>query len=250
MKAEVTAAVVVIGNEVLSGRTADVNLNYIARKLAERGIVVRMGLVIPDDPSVIARVVREAAQAHTYVFTTGGIGPTHDDITTESIADGLGLPTELDQGAVRLLADHYGGMEQLNPARLKMATVPRGARLIRNPVSMAPGYQIQNIFVLAGIPVIMQAMLEDVLPHLMSGLPIYTETVFCQVAESLIAEELAQIQSQFKTVEIGSYPAFKLEGPHDLHLVLKSTDKGQLRAALLEVQRLVQARFPNDPSAW
>ncbi|MBP9868160.1 MAG: competence/damage-inducible protein A [Alphaproteobacteria bacterium] len=234
-----TAAVLVIGNEILSGRTQDTNSQWIADKMGERGIQITEIRVVPDQEEAIVRAVRELKGRVTYLFTTGGIGPTHDDITTDSVAKAFGLPVELNAEARALLLAHYEKNEtQLTEARLRMARIPVSASLIENPVSSAPGFRIENVFVLAGVPRIMQAMLDHVCSSLESGPPILSNTIACSLAESEIAEDLSEIQRRYPEVEIGSYPHFRM-GALDLSLVLKSALNDSLHTATMEVIDLI-----------
>lgn len=234
MTEKLTAALLVIGNEILSGRTQDTNTSWIAEKLGERGIKLIEVRVVPDVESEIVFALNELRQKASTVFTTGGIGPTHDDITTESVAKAFGLPVILDEGARDSLLRHYKSEADLTPARLKMAQVPEGAVLVPNPVSGAPGYKIGNVYVLAGVPMIMQAMLDHILPELVMGNPILSNTITCNLPESVIAEGLAGVQSRYQNVEIGSYPHFRA-GELGLSVVLRSTEHSALHHATEEV---------------
>jgi len=236
-KTKYTAALLVIGNEILSGRTQDKNINWIAVKLGERGITLSEVRVVPD---VEARVVEAAlalSAGYDYLFTTGGIGPTHDDITAECMAKAFKSPLVQDPGAYEMLKAHYGE-GNLTPARLKMALVPTGATLIPNPVSGAPGFTVGNVHVMAGVPRIMQAMLDHVLANLKGGALVLSQTITCDLPESRIAEGLAEIQSRWAEVEIGSYPHFQ-DGNFGVSLVLRSIHQDQLDEAAADVQALV-----------
>lgn len=234
------AALVVIGNEILSGRTEDKNINWIAKKLAERGIKLREVRVIPDQEHKIVAAVDSFRKEFDYVFTTGGIGPTHDDITAQSVAKAFNVPLEQNQDAYETLADHYGP-ENLSDARLKMTMVPQGAKLISNPVSAAPGFVMENVFVMAGVPQIMRAMLDDVVGTLDGGPLILSRTLTCRLPESVMADELAQIQKRWPDVEIGSYPNF---GRKDfgVSIVLRGTDEAVINAAMAEVDALMREK--------
>ncbi len=236
-KTKYTAALLVIGNEILSGRTQDKNINWIAVKLGERGITLSEVRVVPDiEGRVVEAVVTLSGQCD-YVFTTGGIGPTHDDITAECMAKAFKAPLAQDPEAYAMLKAHYGE-QNLTPARLKMALVPAGARLIPNPVSGAPGFALGNVFVMAGVPRIMQAMLDHVLANLKGGALVLSETITCDLPESRIAEGLAEIQGRWPEVEIGSYPHFQ-DGNFGVSLVLRSIHQDQLKEAAAQVQGLV-----------
>lgn len=196
---------IIIGNEILSGRTQDKNINWIATELGEIGITLAETRIIPDIAQTIIDTVKSCSDKFDYVFTTGGIGPTHDDITSDCIAQAFGVPIALNAEAESILEKHYG-KENLNPARLKMAEIPQGARLILNPVSAAPGFIIGNVYVLAGVPSIMQAMFDNIKGELRGGAKTISKTISIYMTEGLLAEGLTAIQNQFPDVEIGSYP--------------------------------------------
>lgn len=221
-KANPTAAVIIIGNEILSGRTRDANLSYIGKRCDELGITLREARVIADDEPVIIDTVNLMRQLHDYVFTTGGIGPTHDDITAAAIAKAFGVRLERNPKAVAMLEDYYPP-GKINEARLKMADIPEGAGLIGNPVSGAPGIHIKNVFVLPGVPLIMQAMFEGMVDRLTGGLPMITRSIRTNLAEGAFAEALTVIQQQCPATSIGSYPFFR-EGRPGVNLVIRSTD--------------------------
>jgi len=202
-----TAAMLVIGDEILSGRTQDTNLAVIARFLGPFGIDLAEGRFVRDVQAEIVAAVNELRARYTYVFTTGGIGPTHDDITADAIGAAFGVPVEHHPEAMSLLAARYQPGE-FNERRQRMARIPRGGTLIKNPVSVAPGLQNGNVFVLAGVPKIMQAMLEDVAPRLARDAPVISRSLTVSLAEGTIAEGLAAIQSAHPAVAIGSYPFF------------------------------------------
>lgn len=236
-----TACFIIIGNEILSGRTQDVNLAYLAQILGGLGISLREVRVIPDDESVIVSSVNDLRSAFDYVFTSGGIGPTHDDITSASVAKAFGVRLFRHPQAVRLLEDHYRGTaHDLNEARLKMADIPEGASLIDNPVSRAPGFKMGNVYVLAGVPKIFQAMMDELKGSLKGGPPILSRTVTCDLPEGKIASGLAAIQARYREVEIGSYPYFRA-GLFGTSLVLRSRDQAALSKAATEVAELVRA---------
>ncbi len=234
----VTAAVLVIGNEILSGRTHDTNLHYLAGVLTERGIVVAEARVVPDDEAVIIATVNDLRARHTYVFTTGGIGPTHDDITSACIAKAFGVALHRHPVAVKLLEAHYEP-GQLTEARLKMTEVPLGASLIDNPVSKAPGFRMENVFVLAGVPRIAKAMMDGVLPTLAEGPPIHATTVSCTLGEGVIAEGLGAIQAAYPGLSVGSYPYFRA-GQIGVSLVTRGTDRAEVEAATAAIKALVE----------
>jgi len=227
-----TAAVLIIGNEILSGKTQDANLKFLGESLARLGIGLVEARVIRDEPAVIAAVVNECRARHTYVFTTGGIGPTHDDLTAESIALAFGVPLVVDEDARRRIG--RGGRD-LNPARLKMATVPEGASLIDNPVSHAPGFKIGNVYVMAGIPAVARAMFGAIEHELRGGDPILSASVDVFEREGDIAAPLDAIARRHGDVEIGSYP-FARDGRFGACLVVRGTDRARIEAVLAEIR--------------
>lgn len=241
------AALIIIGNEILSGRTHDKNTPWIAENMMAMGIVLRQVRVVPDVEDEIIQAVRELKDVVDYVFTTGGIGPTHDDITTEAIAKAFGVKAVLHPVAYDILVAHYGNEAEVTPPRRKMAMIPEGATLIANPVSGAPGFQIENVYVMAGVPRIMQAMLDDVKTRLKRGKPVLSNTIACSLAESVIAERLAVVQEKYPAVEIGSYPHFR-GGLLGLSLVLRSIDDALLDTATREVIDLITT-LGGEPNA-
>ncbi len=234
-----TAAVLIIGNEILSGRTQDVNLAYLGSQLNAVGIRLREARVVADEEDEIVRAVNECRARYDYVFTTGGIGPTHDDITAACVAKAFGLPLVRNPEAVAVLERHYPP-GQLNEARLRMASTPLGATLIANPVSAAPGFQIDNVFVMAGVPSIMRAMFDGLKHRLAGGAPMLSATVVTDLGEGVIAKDLAALQGRYGDVEIGSYPWFRA-GRFGTSLVLRGTDAARLAAAAEEVRALIRA---------
>lgn len=226
----VTAALIVIGEEILSGRTRDENISHIAAYLTEIGIVLREVRVVRDVEAEIIAAVNELRARYTYVFTTGGIGPTHDDVTTEAIAMAFGVEAPIDQRAVEAMRKGYRG-DELSAARLRMARIPRGAELIDNPVSRAPGFMLGNVIVMAGIPRIMQVMLDAVAPRLKKGRPMLARSVRVDAPEGDVATGLAAVQAAHPDVQIGSYPFFE-KGRLGTYVVLRSVDEGLLAAAL------------------
>lgn len=230
MVKKVKAALIIIGDEILSGRTHDANLNYIAKWLGDLGIILDEVRVIPDVSERITCTVNECRAAFDYVFTTGGIGPTHDDITAENVAKAFGVKFSLNKQAVKLLEDNMG-KKSLSKARLRMAMIPEGASLIKNPVSSAPGFQMENVFVLAGIPVVMQSMLLDVEDRISGGSKISSQAIHVFEGESVFADILAEIEGQFEHLTIGSYPFYKA-GSYGSTFVLRS-------AVLIEVEEAI-----------
>jgi molybdenum cofactor synthesis domain-containing protein len=212
MAVSVTAALLVIGDEILTGRTKDKNIGYIAEYLTGIGIDLREVRVVPDVEEQIVAAVNALRGRYTYLFTTGGIGPTHDDITADCIAKAFGVGIDHDPGAVAMLQERYTP-DELNEARLRMARIPNGADLIENPISKAPGFRIGNVFVMAGVPSIMQAMLDNIAPTLETGARMIIETIEAEgLAEGIYAEGLSRIASSDPTVSIGSYPSFSTAG--------------------------------------
>ena len=235
-----TACLLVIGNEVLSGRTQDVNVKFIATKLAEIGIPLREVRIIPDVAETIITTVNEARARFDQVFTTGGIGPTHDDITSECIAAAFGVPWEPHPEAWARMERHYKPGE-FNAARQRMATMPRGASLIENAISVAPGFTIGNVHVMAGVPRIMQSMFEWLAPRLPGGKPVEMRAVHAVgLLEGNIAEGLSAIQAHYPAVDLGSYPYYRLTGS-GVALVAKGTDAAQLESVIGEVTELIRA---------
>ncbi len=232
MKPDATAAVLVIGNEILSGKTQDANLQFMAQSFARLGIKLAEARVIRDEPDVIVAVVNELRAHYTYVFTTGGIGPTHDDLTAEAIARAFGVKLVVNEEARRRIA---GSGRELNAARLKMATVPEGASLIDNSVSFAPGFRIGNVFVLAGVPSIARAMFAACEHELEGGNPILSESIDVYQREGDFAAALEAIAKRYPEVDIGSYP-FSREGRLGASLVVRGTDAGSVAAAMAEIR--------------
>ncbi len=230
-----TACMLIIGNEVLSGRTQDANLKYIATRLGEIGIAMREARVIPDIADIIVTTVNEVRARFDYVFTSGGIGPTHDDITSECIAAAFGVPWEPHPEAWAKMERHYAPGE-FNAARQRMATMPHGAGLIETTASLAPGFHIGNVFVMAGVPRIMQAQFEAVAPMLQGGRPIVSRSVHAVgVLEGRIAAGLGEIQARYGEVDLGSYPFYRPNGGGGVAIVAKGTDPARADAAIGEV---------------
>jgi molybdenum cofactor synthesis domain-containing protein len=235
-----TACLLVIGNEVLSGRTRDANVQFLATRLGEIGIPLREVRIIPDVPETIVATVNETRAKYDHVFTTGGIGPTHDDITSECVAAAFGVPWEPHPEAWARMERHYPPGE-FNPARQRMATMPRGATLIDNAISVAPGFTIGSVHVLAGVPRIMQAMFESLAPTLEGGPPVASRTVHADgVMEGRIAEGLAAIQRRWPALDIGSYPYYRMGGG-GVALVAKGVDVAALDAAAHDITVLLRA---------
>jgi molybdenum cofactor synthesis domain-containing protein len=235
---EYTACVVVIGNEILSGRTQDANLQYLAQKLTDWGVRLREARVIPDIEDVIVRTVNECRAAFDYVFTTGGIGPTHDDITAEAVAKAFGVGLVCHQETFRRMEAAYRPGE-FNAARQKMCYLPESAAPIENAVSIAPGFQIGNVFVLAGVPPIMRAMIDNLRNRVVGGPPIQSRTVTVYLAEGVVADGLAQLQKRYPAIDMGSYPFYRA-GRFGTSLVLRGTDAAALDRAAAELTALVR----------
>jgi molybdenum cofactor synthesis domain-containing protein len=236
------ACLLVIGNEVLSGRTQDANINFLAKGLGAIGIPLREVRVIPDVAETIIATVNEVRGRFDHVFTTGGIGPTHDDITSECIARAFGVPWEAHPEAWARMAAHYAktadGAAAFNPARQRMATMPRGASLIDNAISIAPGFTIGNVHVMAGVPRIMQAMFTTLAPRLAGGPPIVSRAVHATgTGEGTIAAGLEVIQNRYPTLDLGSYPYYRAEG-QGVAIVAKGNDAAQCEAAINDVTAL------------
>ncbi|MEQ9608334.1 MAG: molybdopterin-binding protein [Kiloniellaceae bacterium] len=242
----VTACLLIIGNEILSGRTQDKNLAFIGQGLNELGIRLMEVRVIPDVEATVVATLDEVRRRFDYVFTTGGIGPTHDDITADCVAKAFGLPLTVNPEARAILEAHYPP-GQLTEARLRMARTPEGATLIENPVSRAPGFQVENVFVMAGIPNIMQAMFASVKHRLVGGQPLRSRTLAVEMGESFVADGLAGLQARYPDVEIGSYP-FTRDGVFGTRLVLRATEESVLDAAAAELETLIAAL--GAKSAW
>ncbi len=236
-----TAAVLLIGDEILSGRTKDKNLGFLADYLAAMGIDLKEARVVADAEADIIAAVNALRARYTYVFTTGGIGPTHDDITADSVAKAFGVAIGHDPKAVDILLAYFTEIgREPNEARMRMARIPKGAVLIENPVSKAPGFQMENVFVMAGVPRIMQAMIDEISPRLAKGVVMLSRGVEFLGGEGDIAKPLSEIQDRFPAVIIGSYP-FQAPDGFATNLVLRSRDGLALEQALDAVQALAAA---------
>ena len=236
-----TAAMLVIGDEILSGRTRDANMYHLAGELAKVGIDLREVRVVSDDAPAIVAAVKALSAAFGTVFTSGGIGPTHDDITADCIAAAFDVPIDVRDDARTLLAAHYekSGSE-LNEARLRMARIPDGATLIDNPVSVAPGFTIGNVHVMAGVPSVFQAMVASVLPTLTGGAPLLSETLRIDRGEGDIAGPLGALAQAFPDLSMGSYP-FQKDGKFGANIVLRGQDAPRLSDALAQLKALFPA---------
>lgn len=233
----VTAAFLVIGDEILSGRTKDKNVGFAADYLTALGIDLKEVRVVADDQDDIVAAVNTLRTRYDYVFTSGGIGPTHDDITAESIATAFQVPLNLDPRAVAILEQHYAP-GQFTPARQRMARIPEGADLIENKVSKAPGFRIGNVHVMAGVPSIMQAMMDAIAPTLKTGRKMLSETVPAELPESRIADRLAAIQDAHPDTLIGSYPN-ATDGKFTTQIVIRCRDAAELKATAQDVAAAV-----------
>ena len=234
-----TAAMLVIGDEILSGRTRDSNMHHLAGELTRHGIVLKEARVVADDPDAIIAAVNALRAAHDEVFTSGGIGPTHDDITAEAIAAAFSVPISVRDDARAILAAHYARSgTELNEARLRMARIPEGARLIDNPISRAPGFSLGNVHVMAGVPNIFEAMLASVLPTLTGGDPLLSQSLRVMRGEGEIAKPLADLAAEFADLSFGSYPFVK-DGAYGTNLVVRGTDAARLDAAMIRLAAAV-----------
>ena len=236
----VRAALIIIGNEILSGRTQDANLQHLAKELNSVGVRLSEARVIADDEAMIIGTVNEMRAAYDYVFTTGGIGPTHDDITAECVAKAFGLPLIRNPEAVALMKAHYERTgRELNEARLRMANTPKGAALVKNPISTAPGFRVENVYVLAGVPMVMQAMLENLKPELIGGKTMLSRAVASYIGEGNMAAGLSALQDKYGALDIGSYPFYKAGNRFGTTIVLRHTDADLLESAVQEVAALM-----------
>jgi molybdenum cofactor synthesis domain-containing protein len=242
MSAEIiTAAILVIGDEILSGRTKDKNIGYIAEYLTNIGIDLKEVRVVSDDEKEIVDALNALRQRYTYVFTTGGIGPTHDDITADSVAKAFGVSIDVDPRARRIMEERFAarGVE-MNEARLRMARIPAGADLVENKQSGAPGFKIGNVIVMAGVPSIMQAMLDAATPMLKTGVKMLSETIKGDVREGDIGTELGEIAKAHPNVSIGSYPFFDDKSGPNTNLVIRARDAAHIAAAAADVEAMLR----------
>ena len=238
IKEQYTGSILVIGDEILSGRTQDTNSNHIAKKMTEIGINISDIRVIPDNKEIIIESINELRKKTDYLFTTGGIGPTHDDITAESVAFAFGVEININQEAFDILKDYYDGIgSTFNEARQRMARIPAGATLIDNPISKAPGFKLENVFVFAGIPKIMIAMLENSIKYLEKGKIVHSKSIKVNAVEGDIAKTLRLLDSEESELKIGSYPFFNSDQDFGVNVVLKSVNKENGEAI-------------NTPSIW
>ena len=241
MTKEISAAVLLIGDELLSGRTRDINLQSIAEFLAPLGIQVREARIVSDDQDAIISSVNHLRGQYDYVFTTGGIGPTHDDITADAMAAAFGVTLDIRDDAREILNARYDAMgSELTPARLRMARIPDGASLILNPVSGAPGFQLENVFVMAGVPAIVRAMLEDVETRLESGIVVKSGSVRGKgLKEGDLADRLRSVSEDFPELSVGSYPWYASASDSGVNVVIRGSDETKINEALNAVSDLV-----------
>ncbi len=247
MTQAIHAALIIIGNEILSGRTQDTNTPWLAQALNEVGIGLAETRVVRDVEGEIIEAVNALRARYDYVFTTGGIGPTHDDITAQSIANAFGVALELNPNARQILVDYYQSEAEVTPAREKMAMIPAGAALVHNPVSGAPGFRLENVYTFAGVPRIMQGMFDSIRAELKGGDKVLSGTIACDMRESVIAADLAAIQARFPDTDIGSYPTYR-GGMAGLSVVVRTADSVRLDAAMAEVVAMI-GRLGGTPTA-
>jgi len=244
----ITAAALAIGDELLSGRTRDKNIGHLANALTQQGIDLKEVRIVSDEQDAIVRALNALRGRYTYVFTSGGIGPTHDDITADAIAAAFGVPIDHDPRAMRLLTEHYASREmEFTAARQRMARIPEGADLIENPVSVAPGFKIENVHVLAGVPSVFCAMLENVLPALEGGVKMLSETIYCPFGEGTIGDRLGDIQKTHSETSIGSYPKYDGE-KFFTRIVVRAREKNKQLAAVADINTMLSDLQENKRS--
>ena len=236
-KPEITACIIIIGNEILSGRTQEINLSFLGKRLNDLGITVVEARVIRDEEGDIINTLNKCRQKYDYIFTTGGIGPTHDDITAATIARAFNVGLIRNQDAVSRLEKHYvSGV--INEARLKMANIPEGAQLIDNPISGAPGFRLENVFVMAGVPMIVQVMFEGITDQLIGGDPILSVSIATDLSESVLANDLGKLQDRYPEISIGSYPYFR-KNRLGVNIVMRATNNERLVYLTHEVKEMI-----------
>jgi len=232
-----TAAMLVIGDEILSGRTRDANMHHLAGQLTDAGIDLKEVRVVSDDADAIVAAVKALSGSFDHVFTSGGIGPTHDDITADCIAAAFGVPIDIRDDARALLQAHYDRAgQELNAARLRMARIPDGATLIDNPISTAPGFRLKNVYVMAGVPKIFEAMVASVLPTLTGGAPLLSRTLRVQMGEGDLAGPLGLFATDHADLSVGSYP-FQKDGMYGSNLVIRGQDATRLDGAIVTLAK-------------
>lgn len=231
-----TAAMLVIGDEILSGRTRDANMYHLAGELSAAGIDLSEVRVVSDNKAAIISAAQSLSAGYDYVFTSGGIGPTHDDITADCIAEAFGLPIDVRDDARMLLAAHYAKSgTELNAARLRMARIPDGAALIDNPVSVAPGFVVENVYVMAGVPSVFKAMVESVLPAMTGGAPLISETLRIDRGEGDIAGPLSDLAARYPNLSMGSYPFQLKSGAYGANVVIRGEDATAVEQAMRDL---------------
>lgn len=236
-----TAAMLVIGDEILSGRTRDANMYHLAGKLTEHGVDLKEVRVVSDDETAIVSAVKALRGSYDHVFTSGGIGPTHDDITADCVATAFGMTLDIREDAREILKAHYDRMgTELNAARLRMARIPEGAVLIENPISAAPGFSLENVHVMAGVPKIFEAMVEGLLPTITGGDPVLSETVRLERGEGEVAADLGKLAEKYPNISMGSYP-FNLNGSHGTNIVFRGTDAFEIERVVAEFKAAIHA---------
>lgn len=232
-----TAAMIVIGDEILSGRTRDINMHHLAKELVLIGIDLSETRFIPDQADVIMQTINELRERYTHVFTSGGIGPTHDDITADCVARAFDVPIDIREDARQALAENYANPEKdLTPTRLRMARIPDGAKLIANPVSKAPGFSLENVHVMAGVPMIFEAMLQQLLPTLQTGKKLLSETINLLGKEGDIANALGQIAKDNPDTSIGSYPYYEND-VFGCNVVVRTSDSARLKTVASAIKK-------------
>ncbi len=233
-----TAAMLVIGDEILSGRTRDANMHYLAVALTAHGIDLREMRVVADEPDAIVAAVNALRAAYSHVFTSGGIGPTHDDITADNVARAFGVTIDVRADARAILQAHYDRQDlELNVARLRMARIPEGATLIENPVSGAPGFSLGNVHVIAGVPKIFEAMVAGLLPQLTGGAPVLSRALDVMRGEGDIAGPLGELAARYPALSFGSYP-FQRDGVFGSNVVVRGQDEVAVDQAMAELQEI------------
>ena len=236
-----TAAMIVIGDEILSGRTRDSNMNHLAKELTKVGIDLREARVVSDDRDAIIGAITELRDKVDHVFTSGGIGPTHDDITADCVAAAFGVSIDIREDAYALLAAHYERQgSEFNAARQRMARIPDGAVLIENPVSIAPGFAMDNVYVMAGVPAGFETMVASVLPTLTGGAPLLSQNLRVERGEGDIAGPLSELASEFSDLSIGSYP-FQKNGIYGANIVIRGADGARVDAAMTRLCEMFPA---------
>ena len=232
---KITSSILVIGNEILSGRTQDINVQFMANKLSKIGIKLEEVRIIPDIQIQIIDNINLLRKKHNYVFTTGGIGPTHDDITSESVSKAFNRKYIINKEAYKLLESYYT-KGKINEGRLKMTKMPEGSKIIKNPLTIAPGFYIENVYVFPGVPIIMQKMFQQVLKKLKSNKPIISKTINTNIYESIIAKSLTRIQNKYNNCEIGSYPRFDFKKKEaNVNIVVSGNSIKNIKSAVNDI---------------